>query len=449
MTGARSRPAGRLGVALLLGCIALTSGCQVVRTVPPTTAPPGPPGPAVEPVEAPRPDPAVPAQPRGSADEVRAAWVVRFTLTSDASVRAMVDGAHRAGINTLIVQVRGRADAFYDSALEPRGESIRDPAPFDPLALTIELAHARGMTVHAWVNTHLVWGPAELPRSEEHLLRSRPQWLAVPRSLAEELLPVDPADPRFVERLIQYARDNSNTVEGVYTSPSDPQVQDRVHDVWVDLAERYDLDGLHFDYIRFPSARFDYSISALERFRLWLREHVDDDRFRALDTAYEDDLFAMVDGEPELWGRFRREQVDRLVSRIQGSVRAIRPELTISAAVIADQSVAYEDRFQDWPSWLERGWIDVAVPMAYTRSLADFDGLVRAARAVAGDPTRVWAGIGAYMNPAETTIQMIDLSRAADAGGVVLFSYDWIVEQDRAGPGAPYLERVSEALRGR
>lgn len=380
---------------------------------------------------------------------MRAAWVVRFTLTSEASVREMVDRAYRAGINTLIVQVRGRADAFYASDIEPRGESVRDPEPFDPLALTIELAHDRGMAVHAWVNTHLVWGPAALPESEEHILRSRPEWLAVPRSLAEELLPVDPADPRFVESLIQYARDNATTVEGVYTSPSDPQVQDRVHDVWVDLAERYDVDGLHFDYIRFPSARYDYSISALERFRLWLRGAVDEDRFRVLDEAYEDDLFAMVDGEPELWADFRREQVDRLVSRIQASVRAIRPDLTISAAVIADQAVAYQDRFQDWPSWLERRWIDVAVPMAYTRSVADFEGLVRAARAVAGHPTRVWAGIGAYMNPAETTVEMIDLSRASDTGGVVLFSFDWIVEQGGVGPGAPYLDRISDALRGR
>ena len=66
-----------------------------------------------------------------------------------------------------------------------------------------------------------------------------------------------------------------------------------------------------------------------------------------------------------------------------------------------------------------------------------------------GDPARLWAGIGAYMNPAEQTVQMIDASREADAGGIVLFSFDWIVTEGRAGPGAPYLDRISDAFRGR
>ncbi len=95
------------------------------------------------------------------------------------------DDAARNGINTLIVQVRGRADAFYTSSIEPRGESIQESAPFDPLDLVVQEAHARGMAVHAWVNTHLVWGPAQLPQSPEHILNAHPDWLSVPRELGK------------------------------------------------------------------------------------------------------------------------------------------------------------------------------------------------------------------------------------------------------------------------
>lgn len=401
----------------------------------------------------PRPQP---AEPEPSAldfdietDEVRAVWVVRFTMTSEESVRSMVESAGAAGINTLIVQVRGRADAFYASSIEPRGESVRGPDSFDPLALTIELAHARGMSVHAWVNTHLVWGPAALPESEDHLLHRNPDWLGVPRELAEELLPVDPFDERFVRRLIRYAEENPETVEGVYTSPSHPAVQDRIVEVWVDLARRYSLDGLHFDYIRFPSARYDYSIGALERFRIWARSRLPEDRFRALDEAYETELFALVDGEPELWDDFRREHVSRLVARVRQEIREVRPELQISAAVIADQELAYNDRFQEWSRWLREGLIDVAVPMAYTSDLERFGDLVREARGSVDDPRRVWAGIGAYMNPVEGTIEMIDLSRALGAGGIVLFSYDWIVGEGRGDSDRPYLTRIGAARFGR
>src|SRR5690349_4871995 len=130
--------------------------------------------------------------------EVRGLWVVRFTMTSEQQVRTMVANAADAGFNTLIVQVRGRGDAYYRSAIEPRAEGIVGPPDFDPLQLTIEEAHRRGMAVHAWVNTHLVWGPAELPRSTDHLVHAHPDWLAVPRTLARELYGMDPHSPSFV-----------------------------------------------------------------------------------------------------------------------------------------------------------------------------------------------------------------------------------------------------------
>ncbi len=172
----------------------------------------------------------------------------------------------------------------------------------------------------------------------------------------------------------------------MYTSPSHPAVQDRVHRVWLDLAQQYDLDGIHFDYIRFPSAQYDYSIGALERFRLWARGVLSPARWEQLDRAYEADLYAFVDSEAELWGDFRREHVTRLVERIHRDVKAIKPRLTISAAVIADTDLALYDRFQAWPSWLERGIVDVAVPMAYTPDSERFRSLVRTARSAAGAP---------------------------------------------------------------
>jgi len=434
----------RRALVSLVG-LSFLAGCRVVTA--PAPPPILTPGPATQPSPRPSGDDPMPVtlNPERSFEEVRAVWVVRFTMTSEEAVRAMVDDAERNGINTLIVQVRGRADAFYTSSIEPRGESVRESEPFDPLELVVREAHARGMAVHAWVNTHLVWGPAALPESQEHILNAHPDWLSVPRALGRELVAVDPFQPRFVDRLIQYAKENPSTVEGVYTSPSHPAVQDRVHAVWLDLAVRYDLDGIHFDYIRFPSAEYDYSIGALERFRLWARGVLPPMRWEQLDQAYESDLYAFVDGEADLWGDFRREHVTRLVERIHRDVKTIKPRLTISAAVIADADLAYNDRFQEWPSWLERGIVDIAVPMAYTPDSERFRSLVRTARSAAGHPDRVWAGIGAYMNTVESTIGMIDIARTEDAGGVVLFSYDWAVGEGEGDPERPFLRRIAES----
>lgn len=424
-------------------CAAVTlAGCTVV-SMPPSTPEPtvrvGPrPEPRIAPVEA-------TVDPVRTFEEVRALWVVRYTMVDRPSVLEMVERAEAAGINTLIVQVRGRADAFYLSDIEPRGEAVRGPDAFDPLATVIEEAHRRGMAVHAWVNTHLVWGPTALPEDPGHLVNEHPDWLAVPRELGRELVAVDPFEPRFVQRLVEHARANSHAVEGIYSSPSHPAVQDRVHAVWMDLAERYDLDGIHFDYIRFPSADYDYSVGALERFRIWARGEMPAERFQRLDDAYATDLYAFVDGAPELWDAFRREQITRLVTRIHDDVKAVDPRLVVSAAVIADRDLAYRDRFQDWPSWLEAGLIDIAVPMAYTPDRERFHSLVRSARGAARSPHRIWAGIGAYMNTAAGTMEMIDIARAEGAGGVVLFSYDWAVGEGEGDPSNPFLQRVGRA----
>src|SRR5215207_10009518 len=78
------------------------------------------------------------ACPLVAAQEVRALWVVRTTLTSPEKIRQLVSAAADNGFNTLIVQIRGRGDAYYKSRVEPRAMELKDqPESFDPLALTL------------------------------------------------------------------------------------------------------------------------------------------------------------------------------------------------------------------------------------------------------------------------------------------------------------------------
>ncbi len=125
---------------------------------------------------------AVAAQPQARENEVRALWVVRNTLTSPARIHTMVESAAQAGFNTLIVQVRGRGDAYYRSRWEPRAIELNDqPLDFDPLAATISEAHQRGLKVHAWLNTSLLANLDSLPDNPKHVFNAHPEWLAAPR----------------------------------------------------------------------------------------------------------------------------------------------------------------------------------------------------------------------------------------------------------------------------
>jgi uncharacterized lipoprotein YddW (UPF0748 family) len=375
--------------------------------------------------------------------EVRGLWVVRTTLTAPERVDTMVASAAQAGFNTLLVQVRGRGDAYYEATWEPRAEALADAPAFDPLARSVAEAHARGMAVHAWVNTHLVWSGDTRPADPTHLVNAHPEWLAVPRALAADLFDVDPRDPRFTDALLRYAAEHRESVEGLFSSPSDPAVQQRVFDVWMDLVDRYDLDGIHFDYIRYPSEEFDYSRGALDRFRDWIAPRVRPDSLRALDEAYRGgDPFAFTDAYPDVWSDYRRAQITGLVERIYRAVKARRPALVVSAAVFPDADDAYRSRFQDWRGWLERGIVDVVVPMAYTPVDERFTTEVREAALSAGSGDRLWAGIGAYLNGYEGTVEKIDIARREGAGGVVLFSYDWAANEAPADGGVPFLVRV-------
>jgi len=122
--------------------------------------------------------PAWAAPPAG--EETRALWVVRHAISTPGRVDAVVDLAEQMNINTLLVQVRGRGDAFYKSDLAPPAEILEAaPAGFDPLERIVERAHARGLEVQAWINVYLVWSAGAPPHSPLHIVNAHPDWISV------------------------------------------------------------------------------------------------------------------------------------------------------------------------------------------------------------------------------------------------------------------------------
>lgn len=368
------------------------------------------------------------------ADETRALWVVRDSLTSAASIARLVDDARRSGFNTLLVQVRGRGDAYYRSTLEPRAHTlVGQPAAFDPLATTLDLARAAGLAVHAWVNVNLVASAQVLPSARDHIVNRHPEWLMVPRALAQELSATPPKGPGYLGKLARWTRAQNDAVEGLYTSPLVPEAADHVVSVVDELVRRYELDGVHFDYVRYPGAEFDYSRAALQAFRDLMAPLVPAPDRARLDARAADDVLAWADAYPDAWAAFRRTRLTALVLRLARTVRQVRPTAVLSAAVLPDADVAASTRFQEWPLWAANGLLDVVCPMAYTTDDGVFAAQVGQAVRLA-TPARVWAGIGAYRLAAAATAARIETARSIGADGIVLFSYDTIAgAPDRGG----------------
>jgi uncharacterized lipoprotein YddW (UPF0748 family) len=346
------------------------------------------------------------------AAEMRGLWVVRTGLSSPAAVDKVVDQATRGGFNALFVQVRGRGDAFYASDLVARSEVLRgQAADFDPLAQLLARARPRGIEVHAWVNVLLSASFAR-PVPANHVVARHPEWAMIPRANAAAAL----AARR--DQLLTFARAGADDedVEGYYLSPSAPGVAEHLEAVTRELLGRYAVDGLHLDFIRYPTREHDYSRAALEGFRGG--------------PAAPAELLAGPAARPAAWDDYRREAVTRLVERLVVTARATRPAVRISAAVVADEAQALTQKHQAWPSWASLGLLDAVCPMAYTPEARLFRSQVELAKARAGTRTAVWAGVGAYRLEAPDMVARVRAAREAGAAGVVLFSHEWLEPPD-------------------
>lgn len=361
------------------------------------------------------------ARPAGrQRDEVRGIWVARWSLSSPQAVRNIVAAAKRHNFNTLFVQVRGSGEAWYHSDLEPRAEELRDqPADFDPLAVMISEAHAAGIKVHAWMNTFLTWQLARAPRSPNHIVNRHPDWFARDRDNRCSMTP-------------------TSKVEGIFLQPSNPEVQEHLYRVFTDVANRYDVDGIHFDYVRYAGPDYDFSTPTLVRFAAYMENRMSDEGRRALQS--DPSRFAYVHMFPKEWADWRRAQVTNLVKRVAETVHARKPWLQVSAAVFANPEDAFHDKGQDWSRWLAEGYLDAVCPMAYSRNMETVIKQIRHA-VTAANGKHVYAGVGSWRMSAGDTAKTIAGVRKLGVQGVTLFSYDGITADGRRTQYLDYLQR--------
>jgi uncharacterized lipoprotein YddW (UPF0748 family) len=263
----------------------------------------------------------------------------------------------------------------------------------------------------------------------------------IPRALARDMVLLDSRSQLYLDKLMRWARTQSSEIEGLYASPIPAAAADATVAVVADLVARYPVDGVHLDYLRYPSDDFDYSRDSLEAFKAEMLETLDAPERRRRERTLAGDLVAWADAFPDGWRDFRRQRLTSLVARLRDCVKARRPNALFSAAVVPDAKEASARRLQDWASWLEAQLLDVVCPMAYATDAAGFTAQVTAVRQVAGSRA-VWAGIGAYRLTSAQTVENIEIARRLGASGIVLFSYDSLISLPG---GVDYLAHVASA----
>lgn len=269
--------------------------------------------------------------------EMRAVWLTtiyaldwpRTRGTSDIAVKKqkeefiqILTELKNANFNTIFLQVRLRGDLLYPSKLEPQSDILTGStvtmSSYDPLAFAITECHKRGIALHAWMVTYPLGNQVQLNKLGKRGIASQhPEWV------------------------IAHNRE-------YYLNPGIPEVRHYLSSIVTDLVARYDLDGVHFDYVRYPenasSFRDEYTY---RRYRL--------------------------SGQSK--AEWREENITLFLEEVHRKVASIRPYTLISTAPIGRyRDIPGESQYgwtakasvhQDPREWFKRNAIDFIVPMMY------------------------------------------------------------------------------------
>ncbi|MBC6990361.1 family 10 glycosylhydrolase [Hymenobacter sp. BT491] len=263
-------------------------------------------------------------------------WPSSRSLTPDQQrreYRRMLDIQKRNGINAVFVQIRPAADAFYQSDLEPwskwlTGQQGKGPnPPYDPLPFLIEEAHARGMEFHAWFNPYRATMDSVTRRlAPNHPYRQHPEWFF-----------------RYGGQLL--------------FNPGLPEVRQYITQVILDVVERYDIDGVHFDDYFYPYPEAGRVIHDEQAFQ-----------------QYNPGNLKLAD--------WRRQNVNLLVEGLHNSIRKTKRWVKFGISpfgVWMNQSEhaegsatkafqGYSGLYADAREWMKQGWVDYILPQLYWSS---------------------------------------------------------------------------------
>ena len=333
--------------------------------------------------------------------ELRAVWMSRFDYTKNLQttspekiknyISTTFQKMAEANFNAVFFQIRGNGDVYYQSSYEPWGKLLtgqlgRDPG-WDPLAYALQEAHKNGLDLHAWINVFPAWRGSRKP---------------------QHTLPVHPY-LKYSDWIVHDSSGKAMELNSHYVSfsPGNPQVQNYIIKIIEDVITKYRVDGIHFDYIRYPEGgNYSHDPVSLKRFES--RQH------NPLQLDWED---------------WQREQVTNFVARAYNLINKENPSIVMSAAVIGSYKArrwnGYSRVYQDAKRWLELGKIDMIVPMTYVGRQPDSSGF----RLFLGEwsnsrskDRKIVAGIGVYKISRPEVLKEIDDIRQAGLDGCCLFS---------------------------
>jgi uncharacterized lipoprotein YddW (UPF0748 family) len=327
---------------------------------------------------------------------------VRATWMQDRPGRdwqAIMGNLSTHGFTKLIPCMSTGGTAMYESDVLPwvvptrRGETAGERR--NELALCAQAAKDHGVEVHVWRINWAMW--------------------RAPQELLDEFV----RDGRV--QLNPEGKPAPEAGQGCHwMCPSDERNRDIEKRAMLEVVERYDVAGVHFDYMRYPNRQFCFCPRCRSLF---------EQQTGAKDVNYPEDVLGSGwhDKGPWVlaWANFRRGLISSLVEEIAQEARRMKPDIKVSLASWASTWGALRDVAQDWFRWVENGWLDFVCPMDYTPDAECVRRSVQQQVAFTKGKAPVYAGLGAFLLPSpKELIEQIRVAREVGAAGFCTFTYD-------------------------
>lgn len=316
--------------------------------------------------------------------EFRAVWCHSAFGVSDWGWPRSLDALRDAGFTAVIPNMLWGGVAYYPSAVLPVAPEVGEKG--DQIAQCVQAAHARDLEVHVWkVNWNLGDAPAAF----------------LAQLAAEGRLQLD-------------SEGNRIGAPSGWLCPSQEANFILERDSMLEVARNYEVDGLHFDYIRYPGSEGCFCPACRSNFEASIGHAV---------ANWPADVLTETAPLRQEWYEFRREQIDRLVGAVADGARAIRPGIEISAAVFPDLPRTRDSIGQDWDRWIDKGWLDFVCPMDYTKDVDGFRGMVTRQEGWVHGRVPLYPGIGCHEAPPDGLLAQIAVTRE-HAQGFTVFNFD-------------------------
>lgn len=316
--------------------------------------------------------------PRGHFDE----------KSQKALYKQYLDTLQKLNINTVLFQIRPRADAFYESKYEPWSMYLtwqRDMNPgYDVLQWLIDETHQRGMAFHAWMN---------------------PYRIGTRKNRKDKFAPLDSRIPK------SWVKDYA-TVR-VY-NPALKETRQRICDIVRDLLLKFDVDGIHFDDYFYPALSKGEKMNDGREYKLYGKNY----------TSIED---------------FRRAMVDSLVLSVKQTILKTKPNVVFTIAPQGNYDNNFNVMFADVAQWSRRGWVDMVIPQLYWSTEKYFparlkwfaDSCARHSKLAIGYALYRFDGKShdPYFQTADDLTRQLRLAYSnGKVAGSVLYSAHWLID---------------------